>query len=61
MSGTIKVYQISEVRTSVVKGEPGEVILTISAGGERHYYGLHVEDLAGMAKQLQADVLLLKS
>lgn len=55
------VYDISEVRTFSIRGEPGQAILKITAAGENFYFEVHVEDLMGLGKQLQIDARLLSN
>ena len=61
MSNEIKVYSVSHVRTCTVQGEPRTVVWAITSGDETRHYSMDVDDFAGLTKQMQADVHLLKS
>ncbi len=60
MSDGIKVYPLSEVRTMSVRDDPQQVVLRITAGGLTMHYGLRVEDLQGLARQMTLDAKLLE-
>ncbi len=59
MNGEIKVYRLSEVRTSSVLAEPENVVLTIRASGEVRHYEMKVFELSKLARQLSLDATLL--
>lgn len=58
-SDDIAIYPLSEARTCALKDDPTRVVLMLRSGKDVRHYVMHLDDFAGLAKQLSNDARLL--